>query len=150
MEYEMRRGRACTLGKASALKTHVLHDYSWIDKRIKNRKIWKWGQPKHCFLLEHGWFFFFNSFILSSRISFPKCLDLDSLLSCFCALVPCNTGLQQNVFSSSSFCHHRPDPCQPQRRFLVSSAGFYAVHSSLALKQLIIAVCDSIQVLRAK
>lgn len=150
MEYDISRRRACTLGKATVLETLRLHDYSWIDQRIKNRKIWKWGQPKECLLWEHGCLFFFNSLIRPSRISFPKCLDLHSFLSCFCALIPCNTGLQQNVSTSSSSCHCRPDHSQPQWHLLVSSAGFCAVHSSLALEQSIIAVCDSIQVLWAK
>lgn len=102
MEYDMSRRRACTLGEATVLETLRLHDYSWIDQRIKNRNIWKWGQPKERLLWEHGCLFFFNSLIRSSRISFPKCLDLHSLLSCFCALAPRNTGLQQNVSTSSS------------------------------------------------
>ncbi|KAF0033333.1 hypothetical protein F2P81_013399 [Scophthalmus maximus] len=39
------------------------------------------------------------NFILSSRISFPKCLNLDSLPSCFRALVPRRTACTK-IFSS--------------------------------------------------
>lgn len=33
------------------------------NKEYKKKKTWRWGQPKHCFLVEHGWFFLLNSFI---------------------------------------------------------------------------------------
>lgn len=103
------------------------HDYYWADLR----KIMKREQPKHCFLLEFGWFFFFTSSTFSRRISFEKC----------CAIQDAETGMHHNVSWSSSFssCHCRPEPSQSAApTFLYHRLDLF--HNSFRLKRLINAV----------
>lgn len=69
---------------------------------------------------------------LSGRISFAKCLHLDSLLCCPCALVARITGLQQNVSSSTSFLPPQPWS-QPTSAALPRIIGLIFVLSAAAL-----------------
>lgn len=86
-------------------------------KRPQRWKLLKWSKNKEYKKKKHGdeaslnivslWSMddFSSSTVSfsSGRISFSKCLHLDSLLCCPCALVARIAGLQHNVSSSASF-----------------------------------------------
>lgn len=79
---------------------------SWNDQRIKNIKKKKHGDEASLNIVSLWSMDDFSSSTVSfssGRISFSKCLHLDSLLCCPCALVARIAGLQHNVSSSASF-----------------------------------------------